>query len=137
VRLVFDTNVLIAAFMTSSGHCSQLLDHCLRSHRFVTSEFILGELREKLVRKFKYSPAEASAAIGFVVVSAELVTPEPLPAPVCRDPDDDHVLATAVTGKSRCIVTGDRDLLTLGSHAGIAILSPRDFWAFEAAERSG
>lgn len=51
---------------------------------------------------------------------------------VCRDADDDHVLATARTGECACIVTGDKDLLVLDAYDGVAIVSPRDFWAFEA-----
>ena len=46
---------------------------------------------------------------------------------VCRDPDDDWVLATALAGDAEAIVSGDADLLTLGSHAGIWMMSPRQF----------
>jgi len=41
------------------------------------------------------------------------------------------VLATAVSGACDCIVTGDADLLVLGSYGGIPIIPPRDFWQFE------
>ena len=51
----------------------------------------------------------------------------PLDAPVCRDPDDDWVLATALAGQADAIVTGDADLLVLDVFQGIAILSPRQF----------
>ena len=44
---------------------------------------------------------------------------------ICRDPDDDEVLAVAATAKADAIVTGDKDLLTLKSNGGIPILSPR------------
>jgi predicted nucleic acid-binding protein len=37
------------------------------------------------------------------------------------------ILAAALTGKCDCIITGDKDLLVLKAHAGIGILSPRDF----------
>ena len=43
---------------------------------------------------------------------------------VSRDPDDDHVLACAVSAKADRIVSGDNDLLTLKQHRGIAILTP-------------
>ena len=53
---------------------------------------------------------------------AEVVTPEPLPAPVSRDPDDDHVLACALAAKAELIVSGDkRHLLVLGEYQGIPI----------------
>jgi predicted nucleic acid-binding protein len=55
---------------------------------------------------------------------AEVVEPPPLPQPVCRDPDDDAVLALAIAAKADLIVSGDEDLLSMNSFAGIPILSP-------------
>ncbi|NNJ83335.1 MAG: putative toxin-antitoxin system toxin component, PIN family [Gammaproteobacteria bacterium] len=40
----------------------------------------------------------------------------PLPHPVCRDLDDDVILATALAGDAGVIVTGDKDLTDLISH---------------------
>lgn len=42
-----------------------------------------------------------------------------LPPAELRDPDDVHVLACAVSAEADVIVTGDKDLLTLGSFAGM------------------
>jgi uncharacterized protein len=53
----------------------------------------------------------------------ERVTPAALPQPVARDPDDDQVLACALAAQADAIVSGDRDLLTLGSFQGIPILT--------------
>ena len=50
-----------------------------------------------------------------------------LEKPVCRDSDDDNILAAAVGGSCDCIITGDEDLLVLKAYEGIDILSPRDF----------
>jgi uncharacterized protein len=55
---------------------------------------------------------------------AEVVEPPPLPAPVCRDPDDDEVLALALAAKVDLIVSGDDDLLVLQVFEGIPILTP-------------
>jgi hypothetical protein len=52
---------------------------------------------------------------------AEVIEPPPLPQPVCRDPDDDQVLALAIAAKVELIVSGDNDLLSLGSFEGINI----------------
>jgi putative PIN family toxin of toxin-antitoxin system len=53
---------------------------------------------------------------------AEIIDPPPLAAPVSRDPDDDAILALAVAAQADLIVSGDGDLLALGSHAGIPIV---------------
>lgn len=63
----------------------------------------------------------------------KVVDPPPLTVQVCRDSDDDLVLATAVAGGCACIVTGDKDLLVLGSYDTIQINSPGDFARDEAA----
>jgi putative PIN family toxin of toxin-antitoxin system len=57
---------------------------------------------------------------------AEIIEPPPLPVPVSRDPDDDAVLALAVAAQPDLIISGDADLLTLGSHAGIPIVTPAE-----------
>ena len=56
-----------------------------------------------------------------------LVEPVQLKKRVCRDPDDDVVLATAKAAGADAILTGDEDLLVLRSFEGIAIVSPRAF----------
>ena len=52
MRIVFDTNVLIAA-VVATGVCRDLVEYCTEHHDLVTSDFILSELREKLDRKFR------------------------------------------------------------------------------------
>lgn len=48
MRIVFDTNVLIAAFI-SHGACNELSEHCELKHHLVLTDFILEELEEKLI----------------------------------------------------------------------------------------
>ena len=135
MRVVLDTNVFVATFV-ARGLCHELLEHCQRSHRVVCSTFILGELEAKLLGKFRVPPPRAAEVVELLRLHAEMVDPAALPHAVCRDPDDDWVLATARSGACDCIVTGDKDLLSLEDFEGMPILSPRGFWAFEAG-RSG
>ena len=55
-----------------------------------------------------------------------MVSRPPLPQPVCRDPDDDQVLALALAAKAELIITGDENLLSLGSFEGISIVAPAE-----------
>ena len=134
MRVVLDTNVLIAAFI-ARGTCHELLEYCVHEHELVTSRFIAKEMREALVKKFNYSRREATEALALLNMRMTVVTPEPLPAPVCRDQDDDKIIGTALAGACACIVTGDKDLLVLKHYRGIDIISPDRFWRYEAKSK--
>jgi predicted nucleic acid-binding protein len=54
---------------------------------------------------------------------------------VTGDPEDDLVLATGRLARVDYLVTGDRELLNLGQHGGMAIVNPRDFVQILANER--
>lgn len=131
MRLVLDTNVLLAAFLTR-GSCHELLEHCQRHHQIVLSAFILGEFQGKLTGKFRVAAAAIVAAVELLRDAAEMVDPVPMTPPICRDSDDDWILATALAGHCVAVVTGDKDLLAIGEVAGIKILAPAEFWRFEA-----
>jgi uncharacterized protein len=124
VRLVLDTNVLFAAFITH-GVCAGLYEECLLQADIIVSDFILKELAGRLVSKGRFTKAEAQTVVRAIRKDAHLVAPLRLAKPVCRDADDDWILATAVAGSADAIVTGDQDLLILKAHAGIPIVTPR------------
>jgi putative PIN family toxin of toxin-antitoxin system len=133
MNLVLDTNVLIAA-LVARGLCADLLEHCVLSHTIVASQFILDELRRHLVGKFKYTELEADEAVSLLASQMIMVAPAPLDQPVCRDPEDDQILGTAVAAQADCIVTGDKDLLVLQQYKGIQIVSPADFADIETTD---
>jgi len=97
----------------------------------VTSARLMTELEDVLGR-FGLAPEVAQAARNEYEFVALVVRPRRVPL-VVRDPDDNEVLAAAVLGKADLVVTGDRDLLALGSHEGRSILTPRQF--HEALEK--
>jgi predicted nucleic acid-binding protein len=73
--------------------------------------------------------------LEILISAAQLVDPAPLTESVCRDANDDMVLATALTGNADCIVTGDKDLTDLKTFQAIPILKPSEFSAFEAGRK--
>lgn len=134
MKVLLDTNVLIAAFLTH-GSSNEVFEHCLSEHTTFTSNWILNELEEKLSGKLRFPPAKVKKIIKFLRENVQKVEPRPLNEKVCRDRDDDNILAAAMTGAADCIISGDKDLLVLKKFHGIAIISPAEFWKFEAHKR--
>ena len=126
MRVVLDTNVLLAAF-AARGLCEAVLEVCVTAHQIVLSEHILTELRRHLSAKLKMPAGKAGEIVKFLREQSELVRPSSVPDTACRDRSDLPVLGTAVAGHADCLVTGDRDLLSLNSFQNIPILSPRAF----------
>ena len=125
MTVVLDTNVLVAA-LVASGLCHEVVHRCLRGHTVVSSAALLDELEKTLRDRFSLTP-QARLFLKQLRAHIRLVDAPPLPAPVCRDPDDDVVLATAVAGQADAVVTGDQDLLVLKVYERIRILTPREF----------
>ena len=125
MRVVFDTNVLYAAF-AAKGFCEELIDEAAGACELIWSDTLREEFESILARRHEIGPA-ARVALAAYVDLCEFVEPKPLSERICRDADDDVVLATALAGKADVIVTGDDDLLVLKEFRGIRILSPRQF----------
>lgn len=127
MRVVLDTNVLVAAFATR-GICEDMLRTVLAEHELLVSEFILAELERVLVEKLRMPPARAHAVAEFIRDAAKVVHP-PKPATWPEnDADDRWIVATAIIGEAQLLVTGDRDLLNASREGSFEILSPRGFW---------
>ena len=96
--------------------------------RLFSSPVLIAELADVLGRR---SPTKQLAAIGRsarevladYIEAVEVVEPVEVPRVVPSDADDDHVIAAAVAARAEVIVSGDSDLLTMGSYQGIDIVS--------------
>jgi uncharacterized protein len=130
LRLALDTNVLIAAFV-ARGTCSELLEHVASNHTVICSEYILEEFKEKLIEKFAIPISDTRRAVALLRERFEVVVPADVPEGACPDEGDLPILGTAAAGNCACLITGDRELLALGSYEEIRILSPAEFWKQE------
>src|SRR5690242_4738491 len=121
MRVVFDSNVLIAAFATH-GLCHSLFELCLRSHQVVVSRWILEEVEEKLRHKIKVPSSISREVVVYLEKHCLIDRPVPVPPGVCRDPKDLAILGVAAAAKAECLVTGDEDLLILKTYHETTIL---------------
>ncbi|MBU1053752.1 MAG: putative toxin-antitoxin system toxin component, PIN family [Proteobacteria bacterium] len=128
MKAVFDTNVLIAAFLTE-GLCAKLLLRA-RHNEFslILCPFILQEFRKFLQKKIKASNQEIEIAIKLLEeVASEVNQPSISINRTCRDVTDDNILKCALSSESDYLVTGDDDLLILRKYGKIKIIKPRQF----------
>lgn len=128
MKAVFDTNVLIAAFVTE-GICSKIFTRARkRQFRLLACPFIMGEFRRILVEKLSASRSEADEAIKLASEAIVMIVhPKQVITGVSRDPDDDNILACVLAANADCLVTGDHDLLDLHEFERTRIISPREF----------
>ena len=125
MRVLLDSNVWLA-ILTTDGQCRRLWRQIRGDLEICASPGILGEIEEKLRLKFGFHPRHARLLASYVrrqTVSVTIIAPPPK---VCRDPDDDHILAAAVKSGCEYLVTGDKDLLALKIYSGIRIVTPRE-----------
>lgn len=128
-RFVFDTNVLVSAFLLRNSVPRQALDLAMAIGTVVRSNETLDELWEVLVRpKFdRYLPLADRITLlkGFELASHHEMIREHIT--MCRDPKDDKFLSLSLASNAECITTGDQDLLALTDVFAVPILTVAQF----------
>ncbi len=133
-RFVFDTNVLISAFLFSQSKPRQALDLAQDIGIIILSSSVFSELKDVLYRpKFdRYlSLPMRQELIENLTETAQFIDVNKQ-IDECRDPKDNKYLDLALIGKAECIVTGDNDLLILNPWRSIKILTVKEFLAKKA-----
>jgi putative PIN family toxin of toxin-antitoxin system len=126
VRVCFDTNVLVSAFL-ARGLCADLLRLVLREHTLVSSEVVLAELRDVLSRKGKLPPAQIEAIGTFLRGQPIAPRPEQTLRLGLVDADDEWVLASAVLAEADLVVSGHQGVLACTT-CPLPLLTPRACW---------
>jgi putative PIN family toxin of toxin-antitoxin system len=135
VKLVLDTNVIVSALIWGGEPYKLIRAATEGDIELYTSAALLAELRdvigrEHLAQRLAQQRSSVEQAIHLYGELAIVLSPLATPRVVPNDPDDDHVIAAGVSGQVDLIVSGDRHLLGMARHDGIAIVTVR-----EAVER--
>jgi putative PIN family toxin of toxin-antitoxin system len=126
MRALLDTNVLLSAILFGGLPRRLLISATEGRIHLVTTPVLLDEMEELPFQNFGFSATAARATRTELEGLAEVFEPLEVPR-VCRDRDDDEVLAVAAAGGVAFIVTGDDDLLVLERHGEIRIITPSEF----------
>jgi len=139
MNVVLDTNVIVSAVISPKGPPAQIFG-AWRAQAFalVTSPDLLAEVQRTLSydRIRRYLPWSDDELLEFVSQLrrvATVVTPTQTVDVVRRDHADNRVLEAAAVGEAEYVVSGDHDLLDVGTHQGIRIVTPARFLAVLAA----
>lgn len=135
VRIVLDANVIISALIRPQSAPGRILRTTVedRTVRLVTSALLLEELRAvleypRLQRYLKMSRQDKEEFVILLEQVADPINIDDFPAlGICRDPDDEPYLQTALAGRADYIVSGDQDLLELRLVEHVEIVQPADF----------
>ena len=132
-----DTNLWISYLLQPDSPLADTLDTISTDHTLLYSYDTLKELAEMLTRpKFaRYIDEEdVRAFMNELTAIGEEITVD-IEVQASRDPKDNKFIALAVCGQAACVITGDADLLSLGTYKDIPILRITDFDALASRHR--
>ena len=124
MRLVFDTNVYVSAFVIPGSRSDLAFRLALRgAFELVVSREILVELRGKLTSKFGLNKETELGRIERTILGVAVLVEPDIQLGVLRDEPDNRILECAVVAGASAIITGDRHLLRLRTYEGIGIMT--------------
>lgn len=127
MRVVFDTNVLVSAFVFPGGRGEAALRRIIDERdQLILSRPILHELLGVLASKFSRDAEELAHIAVFLADLALWVNPRRRLA-VVKDEPDNRVLECALAGRAEAIVTEDRGLLALRNYRDVRVISLREY----------
>ena len=134
LRVVLDTNVLVAALRSASGASRQLLlalrdDHfraVVSVPLFIEYEAILK--RPELLKETKLTLGDIDELLDIVAACCERTAIHFLWRPQLHDPKDEMVLETVLNSRADALVTFNRaDFEAVCANLDVGLLSPSQF----------
>ena len=141
MRVLIDTNVFISYLLTpqqESGIHALLEAALTDQYTLLLPQDVLTELKTTIQNKSylarQISPESLDSLLSMLLLVGEEIPLIKTPFPqITRDPKDDYLIAYAVIGEAKYLVTGDKDLLVLGTFDTIQLVTPAQF--IEVLER--
>lgn len=130
MRVILDTNVFVSAILKTNSVPAAAVHRVCEAHALLTSLATQQEIRRVLAKPYFRQTVndEILQKLDYIFAFSELVTIA-TSVTACRDPMDDKFLELAANGKADLIITGDKDLLSMGTYSNTLIITPARFLA--------
>lgn len=128
MNIVLDTNILVFGLLTPYGPSGEIIRMIFGGNLVLLYDVrVLLEYEEVLNRpKFKFNKEHINTLLDFIKQNGKLLSPLPLKTPL-PDPDDEPFLEVSISGKAKCLVTGNIAHYPAVSRKGMKIFSPSEF----------
>lgn len=132
MRAVLDTNVVVSATLIRAGNEDRILRAWQRGvFGLVLSPEILEEIGRVLsyrkLQKYRWMTEIEISALLEILAQESVLVPGATIVQASRDSEDNKFLAAALEGQASYVVTGDKDLLDLGTYEGVRLIRPAHF----------
>ena len=129
MKIVFDTNIFISALILPGSSAEKAILKVIEgSDELIISHDIIDEVLTVLSNKFSRNrEALSRTAVNLAEISRIVKPTERIS--IFQDEPDNRVLECAAAGKADVIVTGDKEMLKLGTYKEIKIISLKDYLA--------
>jgi len=131
VRVVIDTNVLVAGLLSPFGRPGEVVRMIAAgSLSLLYDARIMAEYAQVLKRpKFSFSPEHIEALLDQVKAAGAIVASDPLSVRL-PDEEDETFLEVALAGRAQCLVTGNLKHFPAAARQGMRVLTPAEFLDF-------
>ncbi len=131
MRIVLDTNVLVAGLISPFGPPAQILRLLTAGELYICYDArILAEYTDVLKRpKFGFNADSVEALLDYLIRNGQAVASVPLTKPL-PDTDDEAFLEVALSGEAAALITGNLAHFPKRLCGKVRIFSPTDFMIF-------
>ena len=127
MRVVVDTNVVVSGVFFG-GAPRRVVEAVVDSEVEAAATGEIVEEYSRVVERMVQRKGGRLRSDAFQVLVSKLEVIEPVThVEACRDPDDDKFIGCAIDSRAVYVVSGDKDLLDMGSYGGVEMVTAAEF----------
>ena len=128
MRIIIDTNIVISGAFFNGLPKTILKSVADEKFDVFISDEILKEYHKSVNEMLEKDKYHLNFALFEAFMKSIKMIESKSNVKICRDPDDDKFINCAIDAKAIYIVSGDKDLLTIGQYEDMEIVTAKEFY---------